>query len=489
MAVSRAQQMESPARLAQRSSDVRARPEAFGAVYREHHQALYRYCRAILGSDEDASDALQSTMMRAYAALQTEDRDFELRPWLFRIAHNESVSLLRQRRPTVELEAAGAVAGDSLDRRVGEREDLATLRTDLGDLPDRQRSALVMRELSGLAHEEIAAALGVSPSAAKQTIFEARTALHQCREGRAMACEDIRRAVSDADGRVLRARRVRAHLRSCRGCRDFSTALRRRPQQLGAIAPPLPAAAGAALLAHFVSGAKLAGLGAGSVSAAGAGGTIATKLVIAVAVTGIAAGGATAVQRHSSHRSDARAVPRTIRTPLVNGPVAPAAADPGSRVARQDAARGATRPARHEASTLGAQAPPAAATPAALAGAVPDAATTHTQSGGAGHAGSRSPARTPGTGTHRSARPRHAAPPSKTKTKTKTGTKTKVRTKATTTTPAGAKQVPASPKHVPAHTRATAPPQSKAPRPPAETAPQGPPATSPRRHTTPATRP
>src|SRR4051794_41928707 len=70
----------------------------FEAVYQRHHQALYRYCRSILRHEQDAQDALQSTMARAFSALQDERREIELRPWLFRIAHNEAISILRRRR-------------------------------------------------------------------------------------------------------------------------------------------------------------------------------------------------------------------------------------------------------------------------------------------------------------------------------------------------------------------------------------------------------
>src|SRR3954452_16198223 len=88
----------------------------FAAVYERHHQALYRYCRSILRHEEDAQDALQNTMARAFSALQSEQRDFELRPWLFRIAHNEAISILRRRRPTEELDDVAGLAGDMEER-------------------------------------------------------------------------------------------------------------------------------------------------------------------------------------------------------------------------------------------------------------------------------------------------------------------------------------------------------------------------------------
>jgi RNA polymerase sigma factor (sigma-70 family) len=222
----------------------------FAAVYESHQQALYRYCRSILRHEHDAQDALQNTMARAFAALEGEERDFEVRPWLFRIAHNEAISILRRRRETDELDDSAQDVGD-LEDHVASREELRLLRLDLDDLPERQRAALVLRELSGFSHAEIGVVLDLSPSAVKQTIFEARNALFVCQEGREMDCDAVRRMLSDGDGRVLRGRGVRAHLRTCRGCRRFRGELERRPQALRMLAPPLPVGAGAALLAQI----------------------------------------------------------------------------------------------------------------------------------------------------------------------------------------------------------------------------------------------
>src|SRR2546423_2372191 len=71
---------------------------AFAALYARYHQPLYRYCHSMVRHDADAQDALQSTFTAALSALRREQRDAPLRPWLFRIAHNESISLVRRRR-------------------------------------------------------------------------------------------------------------------------------------------------------------------------------------------------------------------------------------------------------------------------------------------------------------------------------------------------------------------------------------------------------
>jgi RNA polymerase sigma factor (sigma-70 family) len=281
-----------------RSQRVRGDAAALAQLYERHHQGLYRYCRSILRDDEDARDALQSTMAKALAALRDERRDFEMRPWLFRIAHNESISRLRRRREVADPDAMAAASTDSLAQTVEDRARLAQLRADLGDLTERQRAGLVLRELSGLSHEEIAGVLDSTAPAVKQAIFQARVALQECAEGRAMECAEVQRALSDGDGRVLRGRRLRAHVRSCRPCRQFKAALAQRPADLAALAPPLPAAAGAALLGHLLPGAKAA-LTSGAATVAGAGGglsgTVATKAAVVLAATATLAGTTTAV--------------------------------------------------------------------------------------------------------------------------------------------------------------------------------------------------
>ena len=246
---------------------------AFAVLYQRHHQALYRYCRSIVRNQEDAQDALQSAMMRALEALQARERDLAVRPWLFRIVHNEAVSILRRRRPNVSLVEELEPADGGVERTLEKREQFAQLLADLQSLAERQRGALVMRELNGLSIEEIAAVLAISPGAAKQVLFEARCALQEFAVGRAMECEGVRRTISEGDGRVLRGRKIGAHLRECRGCRDFQLMIGARSADLRALAPPLPAAAATAmlarLLAHGTGGGHAGGAAAASSAALG----------------------------------------------------------------------------------------------------------------------------------------------------------------------------------------------------------------------------
>jgi RNA polymerase sigma factor (sigma-70 family) len=283
---------------------------AFTVVYKRYHQPLYRFCRSILRDDADAQDALQSTFASAFAALARGQRDAPIRPWLFRIAHNEAISVVRRRRPTADLSAASGAWTASTEERAAERAELRTLLHDLDRLTERQRSALVMRELSGLSHEDIATALGMTVGTAKQTIYEARRSMSEFADGRAMPCDEIRRTISDADGRALRGRRVRAHLRECSGCAEFAAAIPTRTADLRALTPAMPAAAAAGLLQHIVgvgsghaAGSAVSGLAtvaAGkTATAALSANALAGAAVLAGATVGVSVGVGALV--HGSH--------------------------------------------------------------------------------------------------------------------------------------------------------------------------------------------
>ena len=257
---------------------------AFTTIYKRHHQALYRYCLSIVGNEHDAFDALQETMASALRALQGSDREIALRPWLFRIAHNEAITVLRRKRRETPVDEVHARAAEDSSQ---DRENLRELLDDLGLLTARQRSAIVMRELSGLSFDEIGTALEVSPEGAKQAVYEARCALQELRDGRRMECAEVRTKISAEDRRLLRARRVRAHLRACTECREFETEIRHRRASFGAIAP-LPAPLALGLLHGLIGG----GTGGGGI-AIGTGASMATltKLGLAgVVAVGVGAG-------------------------------------------------------------------------------------------------------------------------------------------------------------------------------------------------------
>ena len=91
--------MSSDQRLAKRAAG--GDPEAFAAIFRRFQDELYRFCLAILREPQDAQDVVQNTMVKAMGALPGEQREMQLRPWLYRIAHNEAIEL-RRREQTAE---------------------------------------------------------------------------------------------------------------------------------------------------------------------------------------------------------------------------------------------------------------------------------------------------------------------------------------------------------------------------------------------------
>ncbi|MEO8091412.1 MAG: RNA polymerase sigma factor [bacterium] len=279
---------------------------AFATIFERFHQEIYRYCRAIVSDPDEAQDALQNTMTAALRALPGEQRTIALRPWLYRIAHNEAISIIRQRSHSAPDVAEGAerrsvpppgtegvaTSAPSAQGGAEERERLRELVRDLSALPDRQRGALVMRELSGLGYAEIASALDCGEPAARQTVYEAREAMRDSKRGREMDCSAAREAISQRDGRILRGRALRAHLRTCEGCRDFRAAISTRSSDLQLLSPPLSAVVATSLLGavlgHGAGGGSAATLGSAGAAGAGAGGA-------GAAATAAGAGGSAAM--------------------------------------------------------------------------------------------------------------------------------------------------------------------------------------------------
>jgi RNA polymerase sigma factor (sigma-70 family) len=124
-----------------------------------------------------AEDVTQDAFSKALLALRRDGAEIELRPWLFRIVRNTALNDLRDSPPSAEALAEVIASGASPAEELERREELADLIRRLQSLPEAQRAAIVMRELEGLSHEEIAGALGLSDGGARQAIYRARRSL------------------------------------------------------------------------------------------------------------------------------------------------------------------------------------------------------------------------------------------------------------------------------------------------------------------------
>jgi RNA polymerase sigma factor (sigma-70 family) len=148
---------------------------AFEEIVRRYGRPLTRYAAAIVGGR--AEDVTQDAFSKALLALRRDGAEIELRPWLFRIVRNTALNELRDRPPSAVALAEVIASGDNPAEELERREELTDLMQRLQSLPEAQRAAIVMRELEGLSHEEIANALGLSDGGARQAIYRARRAL------------------------------------------------------------------------------------------------------------------------------------------------------------------------------------------------------------------------------------------------------------------------------------------------------------------------
>jgi RNA polymerase sigma factor (sigma-70 family) len=241
-----------------------------------------------------------------------EKSDFQMKPWLYRVAKNECVDHLRSSgRSRSGLDAEhhpDQTAHGDPHRAAVDRERLAHLVDDMNSLPEKQRASLVLREMSGLGYDEIADSLGTSEAGAKQLVYEARLSLQQAELGRNLGCAEVRASISAMDRRRLRSRKVRSHMRSCDDCSEFERAITARSAEFRSLVPALPVGVAAGILAGVREGgaqvgtmtAGAAGTAAGGMAAGGAATGVVAKGLVAVVVAGGLGAGAAEIHRHQN---------------------------------------------------------------------------------------------------------------------------------------------------------------------------------------------
>jgi RNA polymerase sigma factor (sigma-70 family) len=261
---------------------------AFEMLCSRYQSRLLAFCRHMLNSKEDAEDVLQEVFTAAFNAVLADEREINVRPWLYRIARNRSLNHLR-RHSAVGVDSMDihfAEGGISTGEKVLRRESFRQLIGDVQELPETQRTALLLREIDALSYEQIASAMETTVPSVKSLLVRVRISLAEAAEARKLSCDEVRLELGEAaEGLTKLGAPARRHVRGCDRCRDFRKHLKANNQALAAIFPVGPilifkklaltklGSATSAAGGHMAgAGGATAGAGAaGAASAAGAG--------------------------------------------------------------------------------------------------------------------------------------------------------------------------------------------------------------------------
>jgi RNA polymerase sigma factor (sigma-70 family) len=268
---------------------------AFEALVQRYQPRLLAFCRHMLSSQEDAEDVLQEVFTAAFNAICADDRPINARPWLYRIARNRSLNHLRRPQPAgqdsmdVFERDGGATTADTVHKR----EEFRQIVADVHQLPETQRTALLLREIDALSYDQIAETMETTIPSVKSLLVRARVSLAEAAEARLLTCAEVRLELGQvAEGLTRTSAPVRRHLKICDRCRTFRGELRKTTRALAAVYPIGPLIFMKKL---WVAKAGVSGAGAAGAAASGGAGAAGTSGIAGVAVTaagGITAGGA-----------------------------------------------------------------------------------------------------------------------------------------------------------------------------------------------------
>src|SRR5438067_10111052 len=125
----------------------RGNSTAFEVLVARYQSRLLAFCRHLLGSREDAEDVMQEVMTAAFNAMIADERPINARPWLYRIARNRCLNHLRRPVPAgqdsmdIYERDGGATTADTVHKR----EEFRQIVSDVQELPETQRTALLLR--------------------------------------------------------------------------------------------------------------------------------------------------------------------------------------------------------------------------------------------------------------------------------------------------------------------------------------------------------
>jgi RNA polymerase sigma factor (sigma-70 family) len=298
---------------------------AFEMIVDRYQGRLLGFCRQMLGSTEDAEDVLQEVFVNAYRAMLADEREINLRPWLYRIARNRCLNHLRKPSADAQesMDMVPEVEAASTAEKVHNREEFRQIISDVNKLPETQRSALLLREMDALSYEEIADAMETTVPSVKSLLVRARISLAEASQARLLTCGEVRVELSEAaEGLRKVSAPVRRHVRECEECADFRSQVRSNEKLLAALfpVPALLAFKGFIAGKLGLSGGSAAGSAAAGSAAAGGGaaggigavgGAIGTKAAVGAVAAAVLTAGAVEV-KHQVDTTPSAAPPAKI---------------------------------------------------------------------------------------------------------------------------------------------------------------------------------
>jgi RNA polymerase sigma factor (sigma-70 family) len=310
----------------------RGNQSAYEALVGRYHARILGFTRHMLASKEDAEDVTQESFAAAYSAMMADERAINVKPWLYRIARNRSLNHLRRQTAigVDDFDHHVANQGRTTEDEVSQREDLRQLMTDVRDLPESQRTALLLREIDALSYDQIAEAMETTVPSIKSLLVRARGGLAEAAQARQISCEEVRIELAEvAEGLTKLSPPVRRHTRECERCKGFQATLKQNNKALAMLLPIGPLLVlKKVVLAHIGTTAS-----AGSTAAAsggllsGAVGSVATKAAATMAAAAIVTTGAVEVNNATTaepKRESAAAI--TQSAPVAVAPIAPVTA-------------------------------------------------------------------------------------------------------------------------------------------------------------------
>src|SRR3984893_14927733 len=215
----------------------RGNQAAYEALMARYQARLLAFCRHMLASREDAEDVLQEVFAAAFNAMLADDRPINVRPWLYRIARNRCLNHLRRQTAigVDSMDVHFADHGLSTGDRVIRRESFRELIADVHELPETQRTALLLREIDALSYEQIADAMETTVPSVKSLLVRARISLAEAAEARKLSCEQVRLELGEtAEGLAKLSTPARRHVRGCERCGLFKKQLKDNNRALAA---------------------------------------------------------------------------------------------------------------------------------------------------------------------------------------------------------------------------------------------------------------